>query len=172
MKGQRYLIEAVPELAARFPGLAVVILGWGHLHHGLLDQAAALGVGDRVHLPGHRTDARMLLDAADVFVLPSRHEGMPLVLLEAMDAGLPVVATRVIGSEEVVADGETGFLVPPEDPAALGAALARLLADTELRERFGQAGRRRFRERFTHRRMAAATAEVYEQVLGRVGSRG
>ncbi len=170
MKGQRYLIEAVPELAARFPGLAVVILGWGHLHHGLLDQAAALGVGDRVHLPGHRTDARMLLDAADVFVLPSRHEGMPLVLLEAMDAGLPVVATRVIGSEEVVAHGETGFLVPPEDPAALGAALALLLADPGLRARFGRAARRRFRERFTQRRMAAATAAVYERVLGRVGS--
>ena len=165
MKGQRYLIDAVPELAARFPGLAVVILGRGHLHGKLLEQAAALGVGDRVHLPGHRSDARLLLDAADVLVLPSRHEGMPLVLLEAMDAGLPVVATRVIGSEEVVADGETGFLVRPEDPAALAAALARLLADPELRARFGRAGRRRFVERFTNTRMAADTLRVYARQL-------
>ena len=112
----------------------------------------------------------MLLDAADVFVLPSRCEGMPLVLLEAMDAGLPVVATRVIGSEEVVADGETGLLVPPEDPAALGTALARLLADPQLRARFGRAGRQRFLERFTGRRMAARTAVLYEDILAAVGT--
>ena len=166
MKGQRYLVEAVPELAKRFPALRVVILGSGHLHDALREQAAALGVGEHVLLPGYRSDARMLLDAADVFVLPSRHEGMPLVLLEAMEAGLPVVATRVIGSEEVVGDGTTGFLVAPEDHRVLSVALERLLAYPHLRRRFGDAGRRRFEEGFTHGRMATATMAVYERVLG------
>jgi glycosyltransferase involved in cell wall biosynthesis len=165
MKGHCYLVDAVPEVASRFENLQVAIIGSGFLHEGLDARAQALGVGDRVHLPGHREDARLLLDAADVFALPSRHEGMPLVLLEAMDAGLPVVATRVIGSEEVVVDGETGFLVAPEDPAALAAALTRLLGDARLRQRFGAAGRRRFRERFTSERMATATAEVYAHHL-------
>jgi glycosyltransferase involved in cell wall biosynthesis len=165
MKGQRHLVDAVPELARRFGGVAVVVIGQGHLHAQLRAQAQALGVADRVHLVGHRADARMLLDAADVFVLPSRHEGMPLVLLEAMDAGLPVVATRVIGSEEVVADGETGLLVRPQDPAALAAAIGRLLEDPALRQRYGRAGRRRYLERFTSARMAVQTAEVYDHVL-------
>lgn len=170
MKGQRHLVDAVPELATRFPGLAVLILGQGHLHARLTAQAEALGVGGAVRLLGHRSDARALLDAADVFVLPSRHEGMPLVALEAMEAGLPVVATRVIGSEEVVADGETGLLVPPEDPAALSAALAALLADPGLRARMGQAGRRRYRAHFTRERMAAQTLTVYDQALQAAGA--
>ena len=170
MKGHRHLVDAVPELATRFPGLAVLILGQGHLHARLTAQAEALGVGGAVRLLGHRSDARALLDAADVFVLPSRHEGMPLVALEAMEAGLPVVATRVIGSEEVVADGETGLLVPPEDPAALSAALAALLADPGLRARMGQAGRRRYRAHFTRERMAAQTLTVYDQALQAAGA--
>lgn len=169
MKGQRYLVDSVPDLAARFPGLAVLILGQGHLHTQLAEQAVVLGVDDRVCLLGHRPDARLLLDAADVFVLPSRYEGMPLVALEAMEAGLSVVATRVIGSEEVVADGETGLLVPPRDPAALGRAIALLLADPVLRARYGRAGRRRYLERFTSARMAAETAAVYDQALQSVG---
>ncbi len=166
MKGHRYLLDAVPALLRRFPDLAVVVIGSGHLHEPLQAQAAALGVTGAVHLLGHRSDARMLLDAADVFVLPSRHEGMPLVLMEAMDAGLPVVATRVIGSEEVVVDGETGVLVGARDSGALEQALGRLLADPQLRNQYGQAGRRRFEACFTAERMAADTARVYDRVLG------
>jgi glycosyltransferase involved in cell wall biosynthesis len=90
---------------------------------------------------------------------------MPLAALEAMEAGLPVVATRVIGSAEVVDDGVTGALVRPGDPAALGAAVGRLLADPELRRGQGVAGRRRYEACFTRERMAAATAMVYESVL-------
>ncbi len=169
MKGHRHLIDAVPELVARFPGLQVVIIGHGHLHDGLTRQAADLGVGQNVQLTGHRTDARQLLAAADVFVLPSRHEAMPLVLLEAMDAGLPVVATRVIGSEEIVVDGETGLLVPPRDARSLAEAIGRLLADPALRARFAEAGRRRYLERFTSVRMAADTLAVYQRALQAAG---
>jgi glycosyltransferase involved in cell wall biosynthesis len=165
MKGQCCLIDAVPALAARFPGLAVVLLGEGPLRGSLETQVAALGVSDLVVLAGHRPDARRLLAAADVFALSSRHEGMPLAALEAMEAGLPVVATRVIGSAEVVEDGVTGALVRPGDPSALGAAVARLLADPALRRRQGAAGRRRYEAGFTRRRMALETAEVYDSVL-------
>ena len=165
MKGHRHLVDAVPGLLRRFPDLAVVVLGQGHLRDELRTQAAELGVTDAVHLAGHRSDARMLLDAADVFVLPSLHEGMPLVLMEAMDAGLPVVATRVIGSEEIVVDGETGLLVRPRDAAALEHALGRLLADPQLRDGYGDAGRRRFRACFTADRMTAETVRVYDGVL-------
>ena len=165
MKGHVHLLDAVPGLLRRFPDLAVVVVGRGHLQEQLQAQADALGVSGAVRLLGQRRDARMLLDAADVFVLPSKHEGMPLVLLEAMDAGLPVVATRVIGSAEVVVEGETGLLVRPKDPAALEHALAQLLADPVLRARFGEAGRQRFAACFTAGRMARETAEVYARVL-------
>ena len=165
MKGQWHLIDAVPDLAAHFPGLAVVLLGDGPLRSSLETRAEALGVSEHVCFAGYRPDARRLLAAADVFVLPSRHEGMPLAALEAMEAGLPVVATRVIGTAEVVDDGVTGALVRPGDPAALGAAVARLLADPGLRRRQGAAGRRRYEARFTRERMAERTAEVYESVL-------
>jgi len=172
MKGHRYLLDAVPNLLRRFPNLAVVVLGRGHLHGQLQQQAADLGVDHAVHLPGHRADARLLLDAADVFVLPSRHEGMPLVLLEAMDAGLPVVATRVIGSDEVVVHGQTGLLVRPRDPSALEQALALLLADPELSRAYGRAGQQRFRAHFTAARMASDTGRVYERALASVAAVG
>lgn len=170
MKGHVHLLDAVPGLVRRFPDLAVVVLGRGHLESRLRAQAEALGVQDAVHLTGQRSDARQLLDAADVFVLPSLHEGMPLVLLEAMDAGLPVVATRVIGSEEVVVEGETGLLVRPRDAGALEVALAELLADPHRRAELGRNGRRRFVRGFTSGRMAADTLAVYERVLSTVGA--
>ncbi|RBY81569.1 glycosyltransferase family 4 protein [Blastococcus sp. TF02A-26] len=168
MKGQWHLIDALPPLIARFPGLAVVLLGDGPLRESLQSRAAALGVSRHVVFAGHRPDARRLLAAADVFVLPSRHEGMPLAALEAMEARLPVVATRVIGTAEVVDDGVTGALVRPGNPSALGAALGRLLADPALRRRQGMAGRHRYEASFTRERMAAETAEVYEAVLAGV----
>ena len=170
MKGQRYLVDATAELVARFPDVAVVIVGQGHLYQTLRDRARELGVSSSVHLTGHRPDARMILDAADVFVLPSRHEGMPLAAMEAMDAGLPVVATRVIGTAEVVAHDETGLLVPPQDAHALASALALLLSEPDLRARFGRAGRRRYLEHFTSARMATETVGVYQQVLQGVPS--
>ena len=165
MKAQWQLLEAVPDLVTRFPDLAVVLLGDGPLTDALVKRAASLGVAHVVRFPGHRPDARLLLAAADVFVLPSRYEGMPLAALEAMEAGLPVVATRVVGSEEVVMDGVTGALVPFGRPAELGAALGALLADPALRRRLGAAGRCRYLARFTRDRMASDTWSVYEELL-------
>ena len=164
-KGHKYLLDAIPELVRRFTNLAVVLLGRGHLRDELLGRAACLGVANNVRVPGFRPDARMLLDAADVFVLPSQQEGMPLAVLEAMDAELPVVATNVIETSEVVVNGETGILVPPRDPPALKVTIEGLLSDPARRTRLARAGRRRYLERFTSERMAAQTAMVYEQLL-------
>ncbi|MCW2817454.1 MAG: glycosyl transferase group 1 [Marmoricola sp.] len=170
MKRHRDLLDSTPALLERFPDLVVLVVGEGHLRAKLTRQAASLGVGDRVRLLGHRSDARQLLDAADVFVLPSAHEGMPLAALEAMEAALPVVATRVTGSEEVVVDGETGLLVPAQDPAALTRALADLLADPIRRQRMGRQGRARYLAGYTRQRMAEDTLAVYSRVLASVGA--
>jgi glycosyltransferase involved in cell wall biosynthesis len=170
MKGHRYLLDAVPRLLRSFPDLVLVIIGEGHLRGALAEQAERLGVAQAVRLVGHRADARQLLDAADVFVLPSRHEGMPLVVLEAMDAGLPVVGTRVIGTSEAVADGVSGRLVPPQSPDALAAAIDELMGDPVLRRRMSAGGRRRYEELFTATRMARRTTAVYDEVLARTGA--
>lgn len=165
MKGQRCLIEAAALLRPDRPRLQVVIVGEGELRTDLENLAAERGLADSVHLPGHREDARMLLDAADVFALPSRSEGMPLALIEAMEAGVPVVATRVIGSTEVVVHGETGLLVPAEDAEMLAAALAQLLGNEDRRARYGEAGRGRYLREFTVDRMVTRTQAVYDLVL-------
>lgn len=168
MKGQRHLLDAVPLLLRRFPDLVVVLVGDGHLRRALADQVERLGVGRAVRFVGHRADARGLLDAADVFVLPSLQEGMPLAALEAMDAGLPVVGTDVVGTSEVVEDGVTGLLVRPADPSALATSLERVLSEPVRRRRMGAAGRRRYEQRFTAAEMVRRTTAVYDDVLARV----
>lgn len=100
-------------------------------------------LGPRIRFLGYRQDVPDILAAADIFALPSHREGMPRSIIEAMMAGLPVVATDIRGAREEVVEGETGFLVPVRDPVALGAALARLAADPALRARMGEAGRTR-----------------------------
>lgn len=120
---------------------------------------------DGVELLGEWDDVPRLLAEADVFVLPSRSEGMPISVLEAMAAGLPVAASAVGGVPEVVVDGETGFLVPPGDPEALAEALGRLLSEPELRRRMGEAGRRRAEALFDLPRFRQAHVELYERLL-------
>jgi glycosyltransferase involved in cell wall biosynthesis len=103
-----------------------------------------------------------------VLVHPARWEGFGLAILEAMLAAVPVVATRVSSIPEIVGDGETGLLVPPDDPEALAAALDRVLSEETLRVAYGEAGLRRARDEFSVERMARRTLELYEQALGQI----
>jgi glycosyltransferase involved in cell wall biosynthesis len=166
VKGQRELIAALAEL----PGVHAVLVG-ADLEQGgaylrvLEREADAAGVRDRVVFAGRRDDVERVLEAIDVFALPSWTEGLPLVALEAMAHGRPVVATPVGGTPEVVVDGETGILVPPRDARALAGALRRLLEDADLRARMGAAGRARVQERFSEDAMAARVHELYEEAL-------
>jgi glycosyltransferase involved in cell wall biosynthesis len=151
VKGQRELIAALPKLARTDVTLLLVgedLEAGGAYRTALERQARELGIGDRVRFLGRRDDVPALLAAADALVLPSSIEGLPLVVLEAMAAGRPVVATSVGGTPEAVVDGETGLLVPPGDIEALAHAIDALLGDPELARRLGEAGGRRVRERF------------------------
>jgi glycosyltransferase involved in cell wall biosynthesis len=118
---------------------------------------------------GTRDDVPDVLSALDVFVLSSATEGLAMTLLEAMAAGLPVIATSVGGNVEVVVDGATGRLVPPRDSVALGGAIADLLEDVPAQRRFGDEGRRRVSERFSIATMVRSYEQLYDAILARAG---
>ncbi|RKY19566.1 MAG: glycosyltransferase family 1 protein, partial [Planctomycetota bacterium] len=164
-KGFDLLLQA---LAARRddPRWALALAGEGEARHELQRQAASLGLAERVRFPGRRDDVPELLAAADVFVMPSRAEGLGVAALEAMAAGRPVLGARVGGLADAVAHDETGLLVPPEDVPALGAALDMLLNDSALRERLGAAGPVRVEAGFSARGMVDAYLALYHDVLG------
>ncbi len=145
-KGHEFLVRAMPIVLGRYPQVKAVICGDGSLRNELDAQIRDLQLVDSVLLLGNRTDIDRFLSSADIFVLPSRWEGLPVSLLEAMGMGLPVVATRVEGVEEVVQDRVQGLLVAPEDPAALAAALIELVGQPALRDRMGLAARKRIEE--------------------------
>jgi len=147
------------------PSWELHLIGDGELRPELERRFAAAGVSDRVRLPGARNDIPSQLAMLDLLVLPSRWEGMPNAALEAMASGLPVVATRVGGTPEVVADGETGVLVAPGDADALAEALGRLIHSPALRAQMGAAGRTRVESYFALNRIVAAVQELYETML-------
>ncbi len=114
---------------------------------------------------GQRSDIPQILAGSDIFILSSKWKGFPYAIIEAMMAGLPVVATRVGGVEEMVENRKTGYLVPANDPLALTKAIQRLLEEPELRKKMGQAGREKALRTFTLDRMLTQTQKVYEEVL-------
>ena len=128
--------------------------------------AGALGIAERVHFLGYQQDPARALARAQIFVLSSRSEGFPRSVLEAMRAGLPVVATEVGGVPEAVAHGVNGLLVPRCDPGALAAAIGELIHDGERRRRLGAEGRRVYDSRFRFERLADETAALYSAVRG------
>jgi glycosyltransferase involved in cell wall biosynthesis len=131
-----------------------------------------LGLADRVTFLGSRDDVATVLSSAHLFALATRWEGLPLTILEAMRAGLPVVASNIAGVGEAVADGESGFLVRARDPRELGRRIGQLCRDAALRARMGAAGRRRYEGEFTFERMLHATGTVYEDALDATGNGG
>ena len=163
-KAHRYLFEAM----ASTPGLEathLLVVGDGELRDELRAMSERLGLSARVHFLGGRRDLGDLLAAIDVFVMPSLWEGLPLSMVLAMGAGLPVVATRVAGIPEVVQDGTTGLLVPPADAPAFGAALARLIADPGLRQEMGAAASAFVRPRFGIDGYVASVSDLYDRLL-------
>lgn len=163
-KDQHTLLRALARVPA---GLQLDFAGSGPSLEACRALAHRLGVADRVAFLGDRHDVPDLLARAQGFVLSTHYEGLPLSIMEAMRAGLPVVATRVSGIPEEVLDGETGLLVPHRDVAALAGALGRLAAAPAVRQRMGEAGRQKFLREFTIERMLAETEGVYREILER-----
>ena len=167
-KAHRVLIDAVHAT----PALAhahLLVVGDGELRGDLVQQVDALGLGHRVHFVGARRDLGDLLNASDVFVMPSLWEGLPLSMVLAMGAGLPVVATRVAGIPEVVRHDETGLLVEPGDAVSLGRALARLAGDAGLRRRLGDAARAFVHPRFGADGYVRRVTALYDRLLAAGG---
>ncbi len=163
-KGFDVLIEAAARLAPERPDAGFILFGEGPLREELTKRIAEHGLQRRFILAGFRSDLERALPACDLAVSSSHTEGLPVVVLEEMAAGLPVVATAVGGTPEVVEDGVTGRLVPPGDPAALAERMAQLLAAPEQAQEMGRAGRRRVETCFTF----AAQAEQYERLFRRL----
>lgn len=168
-KGQRYLIEAVPEVLAAHPDTTFAIVGEGELQGDLTGRARDLGVADRIRFTGFRTDVPSLLKALDLFVMPSHMEGLGTSVLDAMAAGLAVVGTQAGGMPEAIDHQRTGLVCPVRDAGALAAAIGRLLGDADLRARMGQAGLERVQAEFSKEAMVAGTVRVYRRLLGGEG---
>lgn len=166
VKGHAYLIDAAAPVCRAYPTAMFVIAGHGQLHDDLARQAADLGLADRVHLLGFREDVPALLQAIDVFALPSLSEGLPLAVIEAMAAGRPVVATAVGGTCEVLRDDDTGLLVPPGDPAALAAGIGRLLAQADTRTRLTANAARQVAREFDMATTMKRYLELYDRLTG------
>jgi glycosyltransferase involved in cell wall biosynthesis len=167
VKGHRYLIDALSLLVARHPRVHVAIAGRGALEGELMAGARDRGVAERVHLIGLRSDVPAVLAAADVFVLPSLSEGLPLALLEAMFAGRAIVASAVGEVSAALAHGAAGVLVPAGDPLALAAAVDGLLSEPQRARDLGRTAARRAAAEYDISRMVRRYLDVYEEALGR-----
>jgi glycosyltransferase involved in cell wall biosynthesis len=161
------LLRAAAIVAARRPSFRLKIAGAGPCAADLAALTGRLGLDSAVEFLGEVRDVPALFRGASVLVLSSLTEGLPLTVLEAMSCGLPVVATRVGGTPEAVADGVSGLLVPPGDPARLAEALLRIDGDPEMGHRMGHAGCRRVAGLFDVRTMVSCYESLYEQVLQR-----
>lgn len=163
-KGFDQLIAAAALVAKQDPGAGFVLFGDGPLRETLARQIEAKGLASTFVLAGFRTDLDRFLPCCDVLVLSSWTEGLPVIVLEALAAGVPVVATSVGGTPEVVADGVNGYLVPPGKPAVWALLLTELLRDAGLRQRMRQAGRQRIAERFTFAAQSDAYQRLFQQL--------
>jgi glycosyltransferase involved in cell wall biosynthesis len=165
LKNHAAVVRAVARLAAAYPTLRLVLIGEGPLRDRLTALGGELGVADRVTLLGERSDVRRLLAGLDAFVMPSLTEGHSIALLEAAAAGVPIIATAVGGNPEIVRHESTGLLVPPDDDAAIAAALTRLLCDPPLAARFGANARTWALDHVSVPAMADGYERIYAECL-------
>jgi glycosyltransferase involved in cell wall biosynthesis len=165
-KGHRYALRAVPAIRKRIPRFRMVFAGSGPLEQELRAEAERMGAPDAVVFAGFRRDVPAVLAASDVLLLPSENECLPMVILEAMASGLPVIATDVAGISEAVEDGVTGRLVAAGDTEGLARAVIEILGDPDRAQAMGAAGRKRVETDFTAAKSAAAVFRLYEEILG------
>ena len=168
-KGHDVLIDAASDIRARFPDATFEIVGAGPERDALVARAASRGVLEAFSFLGHRDDVPARLAEADIFVLPSRSEAFPNAVLEAMAAGLPVIASGVGGILEIVNDGRTGLLTPPDDPRALAERVTALMADQALADSLGTAARAEAASRYSFDRMVASFDALYSSELTQRG---
>lgn len=169
VKNYRMLLEAAPQVVRAVPQARFVLAGDGPERAALEELRRSLSLEAVTTLLGERNDVPQLLAAADLFVLSSDFEATSLSLLEAMAAGLPVVATRVGGNPFLVADGEAGFLIPPGDPVVLADQVISLLRDPVQRQEKGQEGAERVRMLFSKERMLENHERLYLRLLEEKG---
>ena len=165
-KGISYLLDAARLVADRNPRVRFLIVGGGPLEQSLRLQASDLRLGGSVVFAGWREDAAAILPAAELFVMPSLWEAMPMVLLEAMSARRPIIVTDVGDNRRVVADGQCGVVIPPRDARAIADAVLQFASDSEGARRVGTAARQRFDREFTMDRMIERHRSLYQDVLG------
>ena len=162
VKGHIYLVKAAAHVVKRFPEAVFVFAGRGALLSELQQEAGRLGIESHVRFLGFREDIPPLLQAMDIFVLPSLSEGLPLSLLEAMASSKPVIATNVGGIPEVIVNEETGYLVPPMDHEHLASRMILLLGDKAKAQHLGRNGRNRVCEKFLLEQMVSAYEDLYD----------
>lgn len=160
-KGHTILLKALPAVLAEFPKIQAVIAGGGPLLAELRAEAGQLNISGQVKFLGMRDDIPTLLSSADIFLFPSRFEGMPNSVLEAMGYGLPVIATDVQGVSELIRNGENGIIVPVNDPSAISRAILYLLKNPEARLRLGRAAQETIKNEYTLDKMCVQ----YEKLL-------
>ena len=164
-KDQTTLLKAIAQLADN--SIHLELVGSGQSLEFCKVLAKSLGIEDQVSFLGDRRDVNDLLAQAQIFILSTHYEGLPISILEAMRAGLPVIATSVNGIPEEVLDGKTGFLVSHQNEQALAQAISTLIKSPELRQQMGEASRQKFLKEFTSERMIDEVQTVYDQVLKR-----
>ncbi len=160
-KGHAVLLRALPMVLRQFPNTMMLIAGDGPLRQELQAEAESLGISEQVRFLGVRNDIPVLMTLADLFLFPSRFEGMPNAVLEAMSHGLPVIATAVQGVDEIIRDGDNGVIVPLEDPGRLADAILRLLSYPEERRRLGRSAQATIEKDYTVDKMCIK----YEKLL-------
>lgn len=165
VKGHNRLLEAAKEVIAQHPYVHFVLVGDGPLRSKLEQQAADLGVAGQVHFLGERSNSSQLVAGFDISALASLHEGLPNSVMEAMGVGVPVVATAVQGTTELVKDYETGVLVPPDNAGALAERLDFALSHIEEMKLIGGQGRRFIQSQFSIQRMVDSVENLYYETL-------
>ncbi|WP_254563455.1 glycosyltransferase family 4 protein [Oscillatoria sp. HE19RPO] len=167
-KGVHVLLDAFAKCLEQHPQASLVIVGDGLYRHQLEEQARTLGIVENTHFLGYLQQPRLsaVVSEFDIFAFPTFGEGFGLVLLEAMAVSKPVVASNVMAIPEIVIDGQTGLLVPPDNSDALAQGLLKLIDNPSLCQQFGFAGRQRLEQEFTVDRMVQKTIAVYDEVLG------